>query len=754
MNDFRVLLQAVLDKSGINTELKEVQDIINKYSVEIMPELKTASLRNQMKTISKDIANDFNKTFGTNLTGNDVFKAYENQAKQVIEHNKLVDKSFTELRKNTYQSIGTKSPELQKMAEMYKQDAIEAEKAVIEQNKLVESMERVRAGSEKAAKAEEKRSQLTQNKAINKALEDEYIAVSKIHQAINSGTNESKVEKLTASFRGLGFSTEDTQKKLSGVNGALNSLNASSDNKSLINNAKILESEYKKVENQIRQLTATQKGFATESQRMSSAGSMKLWLDNNSKASKLFKADIDQMIGSLRGADDLTVPELNKINAEFEKIKLNAREMGLLGKTVGDSFKDMGSKFFSWITVSGGIMTAVTGLRKMKDAVIEIDTAMTNLYKVTDETNSKYNDFLEKANANAQKLGRSVSSLITQSAEWAKLGFSIDESAELAQVSSIYANVGEVDDKTAVSDMVTAMKAFNVQASDSILIIDKLNALGNQYAVSSADLGEGLRNSASALALAGNDIDQSLAMITAMSEVTQNASESGNALKILSMRLRGMKGELEALGEESDGIESISKIQTQLLNLSNNKVNIFDDHGNFKSTYEIMKDIANVWESMSQVDQADMLEIIAGKQRGNSIAALLTNMSQAQNALDSSVESSGSAYAEQEKWMQSIEAKAGQFEAAFQSLSNTVIDSDLIKFFVDLGTTVTNSIDGIIKALGSLGTISAIGGGILGSKGLGQRNCCRYNRLRGSRKSLLLWLKAVGKIGTSLSELT
>ena len=59
-----------------------------------------------------------------------------------------------------------------------------------------------------------------------------------------------------------------------------------------------------------------------------------------------------------------------------------------------------------------------------------------------------------------------------------KLGYSFDQATELSRVSSIYANVGEVDDATAVSDIVTAMKAFNIEASDSITIIDQLNALG------------------------------------------------------------------------------------------------------------------------------------------------------------------------------------------------------------------------------------------------------------------------------------
>lgn len=80
--DFGILLKTLLDKSGINSELEQVQKIVNKYSIDIMPELKTASLKNQMKAVSQEIANDFNKAFGTNLTGNDVFKAYEKQAKQ------------------------------------------------------------------------------------------------------------------------------------------------------------------------------------------------------------------------------------------------------------------------------------------------------------------------------------------------------------------------------------------------------------------------------------------------------------------------------------------------------------------------------------------------------------------------------------------------------------------------------------------------------------------------------------------------
>ena len=79
---------------------------------------------------------------------------------------------------------------------------------------------------------------------------------------------------------------------------------------------------------------------------------------------------------------------------------------------------------------------------------------MTSLYKVTDETDARYEEFLTNASTKSQELGRTISSLVEQTAEWSKLGFTLSQAEELSKVSSIYANVGEVDDATAVSDIV------------------------------------------------------------------------------------------------------------------------------------------------------------------------------------------------------------------------------------------------------------------------------------------------------------
>ena len=239
----------------------------------------------------------------------------------------------------------------------------------------------------------------------------------------------------------------------------------------------------------------------------------------------------------------------------------------------------------------------------------------------------------------------------------------------------------------------------------------------NEYATSAAALGDGLSRSASAMATSGTDLNKTLAMLTGGTEITQNASEFGNFLKIGSMRIRGMKGSLEELGEEVDStVDSISKVQTQILNRTGGKVNIFDD---FRDYYDIMEDISEIYDELNDPDKADLTEILFGKQRGNQGAALIQafQSGQIQNALKATLNAEGSAMEEQSRWLESLEAKTQQFEAAFQSLSNTVVDSDLLKGIVDLGTKGVSSLEGIVKVLNEINSLGGLTDGIFGAIG-------------------------------------
>lgn len=566
---------------------------------------------------------------------------------------------------------------------------------------------------------------ITGSENIVQHLDKTKNAVNQTAEAINALKNKTKADSLKLNFGDFGTTTtnitnligkfeqlqnlsKETKERITSLKSALSTMNTQtivtgSDTDIIEQNDKIIRS-YKQLSNEYKQITSDARLYATEQQRLSLANSIESFMQKNSKMTLSARLELESYVKELTNMDvAMTKVAKNDISNAFKATTNELRGLGKLGASIKDQFSQAATSFTQWLSVSSGVMALVYQLQKIPKEVYEIDTAMTNLYKVTDETDSKYDSFLSSATDKAKELGRSVSSLVEQTSNWAKLGYSIDDAASLAETSSIYANVGEVDDETAVSDIVTAMKAFNIEATDSIEIIDKLNALGNQYAVSSADLGTGLSNSASALALAGNSIDESLAMITAMSEVTQDASESGNALKILSMRVRGYDEETESYTGDVEELTGAIADLTKTASTSGG-ISLFTDDTKttYKSTYQLLSEISEVWDQLTDKNQAELLEKLAGKQRGNSIAALLTNMAQANKALDSSLNSSGSAQQEQERWLDSMEAKTQQLEAAFQSLSNTALNSDFLKNIIDLGTNTVEVFDKIIDKIGTL----------------------------------------------------
>lgn len=410
--------------------------------------------------------------------------------------------------------------------------------------------------------------------------------------------------------------------------------------------------------------------------------------------------------------DKSIVGDIASANAQLGQFSNRVVAAGLNTKTLGDQFKNAIAKFGTWLSATSVLMKTV---QKLKDAVTqvkEIDSAMVNLKKVTDETDESYQKFLQQTGDTAKQIGSTISDLVEATATFAKLGYSFGDAQKLAKVATIFANVGDFANiDTATNSLITAMKSFKLTADDAMGIADKVNEVANRYAISADGLAQGMTNSASALSLAGNTIDETIAMITAMSEITQDASESGNALKILSMRLRGAKADLASAGEETDGMcDSVSSLREKILALTGSVDIMADEAGTqFKSTYQIMSEIAQVWDNLTNINQAALLETIAGKMRGNSISALLTSMAQADNVLADSLHSAGSAMTEHERWLESIEAKEQQAQAAWQDFSDSLIDTGAVSGWYEA---LSDVLDVATKIVDTFGALPMLIGGI------------------------------------------
>ena len=343
-----------------------------------------------------------------------------------------------------------------------------------------------------------------------------------------------------------------------------------------------------------------------------------------------------------------TQENANKMSSDWANLKRSIQEAGLETDKFGDKLQKLFGVNIASQFANDIINRVQAGLRQVYQNVVDIDSAMTELKKVTDETASTYDQFLDGAADRAKAVGSTVSNIISATADYARLGYDLDDAKTLADVSAVYYNVGDDLDSfsTATDNIVGTMKAFNLEADDAIGLVDKLNEVSNNYAVSSGDLGDILQRSASAMEAAGNTLDQTIALGTAMNSVLQSADTTGTTLKVLALRLRGASTELANMGEETDGVAtSTSKLRAQIAALTNvdgsGGFDILTKTGDFKSTYDIIQGIAKVYTQMSDVDQAALLELIAGKNRANGVAALLKQAAQAEDVLNTSINSSG-----------------------------------------------------------------------------------------------------------------
>lgn len=224
---------------------------------------------------------------------------------------------------------------------------------------------------------------------------------------------------------------------------------------------------------------------------------------------------------------------LQRLREQFQNFRGEADAAGL---TVSRFFQSMQSQLRMVLQRWISLYAVIGYIRKMIDNVKELDNAMINLRRVTDETDAGYQRFLEDANKLARQMKTTTSSLVEMSYQWSKLGFEMNEALDLSKASTVFMRVADVEQDQALSNLVTSLKAFRLEASQTMDVVDKLDKLNNEYAVSAAGLGDGLERSASAMAMTGNSLEETLAMLTGAGEITQNLENTGNAIRVISLR--------------------------------------------------------------------------------------------------------------------------------------------------------------------------------------------------------------------------
>ena len=438
---------------------------------------------------------------------------------------------------------------------------------------------------------------------------------------------------------------------------------------------------------------------------------LKIWKQQNSKAFSDLEIShkFDNLMSSAKLAS--TTTDVNTLTYAMRALDSETKALGISGLTLGDQLSKTFQRAGQWIASTFGIMTITRQIREAWQEARELDKVMTNLSKVADELADRdsFPAYLDKSIKKAKALAVEVTDLIEATTEFKKLGFTLEQSEDLAEVASILSNVGDFDIDTAIKTLTSNVNAFHdidgladTQIKEKALAIaDKINNISNNYAIDAEGLSNALRKCAAVMEEGNTSLDQTVAMITAGNRTYADPEYLGNTLKIVTLRLRGAKVELEQMGESTENMaESTSKLRAQILALTNvdgkGGFDIMQDDDTFKSIYDIMKGISDVWSQMNDIDQAALLELISGKARSAGAASILSNMSEAAEIYQDSMESAGSATKEFERYQNSAEASVQVLKNTLMETYNSVISGDGAKKILDTGNAIrsfSNSID-------------------------------------------------------------
>lgn len=450
-------------------------------------------------------------------------------------------------------------------------------------------------------------------------------------------------------------------------------------------------------------------------------------LDECTNYSKEAKFGLRALRNELESANPRNLKEITSEIINIENAEIRA---GRAGRSFFDTLKNSGfHQIAAQMAGMFGLYDVINLGKEGFNVVRELNTALTEMRKVSDESLQSLKNYQNTTFDTADAVGTTAKQIQNSTADWMRLGESMNQAAESAKDANVLLNVSEFEGiDEATESLVSMSQAY--KDLDKMDIIDVLNNIGNNYSISTDGLATALKDSASALVTANNDLNEAVSLTTAGNAITQDPSKVGAGLRTISLRLVGTeeaKQELSDLGEETDGmITTVSKLRDTIMDAtkaasSDGKgFDILDSNGNYKSTYEIMQGLADLYDNIVKKDKELgtnnlnlLLETIAGKNRSNIAASILQNGDMLRSVYEDAQNSEGSAEKELNSYLDSIDGKMAQLENRAQEFWFKVIDSETIKNGIDLLSILLKGATDFVDTVGLLPTIlTGIGAGL------------------------------------------
>lgn len=238
-----------------------------------------------------------------------------------------------------------------------------------------------------------------------------------------------------------------------------------------------------RTQNGLKSVANAEKDVARENQTISRSNTlyseMEGWLKKNVRAARVYGNEVRQLMSTLQNNKD---PEaLKRAALRFEEIDAAANSAGLKTATFFQRFKNIISMATGLWSTYQILMKCVATAKQMVQATIDLDSAMGQLQIVTKATNAEMSAYYKNMSGIAQEIGASMTDLTKSTTTYARLGYSMEESEQLAKYTSMLKNVGDIDVEDTQNAMTALIKAYDLKVDDIETVMDKMVKVGEIY---------------------------------------------------------------------------------------------------------------------------------------------------------------------------------------------------------------------------------------------------------------------------------
>lgn len=381
---------------------------------------------------------------------------------------------------------------------------------------------------------------------------------------------------------------------------------------------------------------------------------------------------------------------LTELQTKLTQITSQAKLAGNETRTLGQRFGDAASKVAVWAGATSSVYMVTRALRDMVSVVIEVDSQVTQLKRVMDES-TDFEGMMSRSIQLANELGRSITEVNENVIGFARMGFHEDDTMYLAKTSTLLQNISELTPQESVDTLTAAMTIFNVEAGKSIEIANKLNEIDNNFAVTTQNLALSMTRAGASANTFGVSMEELLGHTTAIATATrESGSIIGNSLKSIYSRITTM--------DKSEGV------------LKEAGVSMRDLSGETRDVSDIMAELAGKWNGLSKETQQNTAVNLAGRNQLTRFLALMQNFPIAIEATEAAMNSQGSATRENEKYMQSLEARIQKMKTAWETMSLAFGDAIISDSIVTLTSLIASMLNGVAKVVDVVGALPVIFG--------------------------------------------